>query len=438
MENIFELVHVFVCVFEAYLMFDFYTSFFSFREMFQKKHIKIEAVVMTAFCVRLINYLNSPILNGITLQFIYLFILLIMFYGTIIKKLLYYMVAIAILIGSKVLWIRLISLPRDFTIGNFRESSVAMHISLLGVETVALILFFMVKRIAKLPRSKMDINTLLIYSIVPTATLGIMVALVYLNINFDSTVIMQGILIICSMLLIVGNRLVFSVLDTYIAYKEKLHIQAHRIAEMELKEKRYMQIEANNQENARFLHDMRHYMSTIGELAIENKYKEILDILSKLQIKISDGETKLYCSNRFLNSILNEKKKEADEKSIVMKITLEPEFNIDQVENTDLIAIMGNLLDNAIEAAHECDKGYIHLYLYTQNEACFSIIKIVNNYAGSIEVHSGKLITKKDNKARHGFGTGNVAAVVEKYGGYVDVTYDEDVFTVVVLLPNNK
>ena len=106
MKSIFELVHVFVCVFEAYLMIDFYTALFSLREMFRKKYIKIEAVVMTAFCVRLVYCLNSSVVNVIVIQFIYLFILLLMFYGTIIKKLFYFLLATTIMIGSKVLWIR--------------------------------------------------------------------------------------------------------------------------------------------------------------------------------------------------------------------------------------------------------------------------------------------------------------------------------------------
>ena len=418
MEVVFELVEVFICVLEAYLMFDFYMAFFPLREVFRKKYVKAAAVVITAVCVRVVNCWNNSTVNIIAMQFIYLSSLLLMFYGRIISKIFYYLLATAI--------------------GKIQENQVTMHIALLGVKTVAFILFNIAKRTIKASNSRMDINTLVLYSIVPISTLGIMVALAYLNIDFASLGFIQGMLIICSVLVIVGNILVFYVFDKYIIFTEKLRLQALRITKMELEEKRYEQIEITNQEHARFLHDIRHYMSTIGELAIENKEKEILDILSELQIKVSDAGTKIYCSNRLLNTILNEKKKEADEKSIRMEITYEPGFSIDQLENIDLIVIMGNLLDNAIEAAYRCKRGYVNLYLYTQNKSSFSIIKIVNNYTGVVKEKNGKIITSKDNAARHGFGIQNASAVAQKYGGYVDISYVGDIFTVIVLLPNIK
>lgn len=438
MEVVFELVEVFICVLEAYLMFDFYMAFFPLREVFRKKYVKAAAVVITAVCVRVVNCWNNSTVNIIAMQFIYLSSLLLMFYGRIISKIFYYLLATAMMIGSEFLWIVIMCLPADFAIGKIQENQVTMHIALLGVKTVAFILFNIAKRTIKASNSRMDINTLVLYSIVPISTLGIMVALAYLNIDFASLGFIQGMLIICSVLVIVGNILVFYVFDKYIIFTEKLRLQALRITKMELEEKRYEQIEITNQEHARFLHDIRHYMSTIGELAIENKEKEILDILSELQIKVSDAGTKIYCSNRLLNTILNEKKKEADEKSIRMEITYEPGFSIDQLENIDLIVIMGNLLDNAIEAAYRCKRGYVNLYFYTQNKSSFSIIKIVNNYTGVVKEKNGKIITSKDNAARHGFGIQNASAVAQKYGGYVDISYVGDIFTVIVLLPNIK
>ena len=65
-------------------------------------------------------------------------------------------------------------------------------------------------------------------------------------------------------------------------------------------------------------------------------------------------------------------------------------------------------------------------------------IKIVNNYTGVVKEKNGKIITSKDNAARHGFGIQNASAVAQKYGGYVDISYVGDIFTVIVLLPNIK
>ena len=140
---------------------------------------------------------------------------------------------------------------------------------------------------------------------------------------------------------------------------------------MEMEEKRYAQIETVNQEHAGFLHDIRHYLRTIASMANENRDQEILDVLAELQIKVSDAELEIYCPNRLLNTILNEKKKTAKERGIYFKLSVEPDFNIEHIENMDLIVIMGNLLDNAIEAAEKCRNGYLKIFLYA-----FSIYEI--------------------------------------------------------------
>lgn len=438
MEVVFELVEVFICVLEAYLMFDFYMAFFPLREVFRKKYVKAAAVVVTAVCVRVVNCWNNSTVNIIAMQFIYLTMLFGVFYGNALKKVFCHLMALAIMMGSELLLMIALSHPSDFSLSQINNDESKLYIILLGIKTLAFVLFNIVKRFSHKGNNRLDLKNFILYSILPFGTLGIMISLANLNIDFDSSRFVQIILITCNMLVVVGNILIFYVFDRFSLSIEKLKQQEVLIARMELEEKRYEQIEITNQEHARFLHDIRHYMSTIGELAIENKEKEILDILSELQIKVSDAGTKIYCSNRLLNTILNEKKKEADEKSIRMEITYEPGFSIDQLENIDLIVIMGNLLDNAIEAAYRCKRGYVNLYLYTQNNSSFSIIKIVNNYTGVVKEKNGNILTNKDNATRHGFGIQNASAVAQKYGGYVDISYVGDIFTAIVLLPNIK
>ena len=119
-----------------------------------------------------------------------------------------------------------------------------------------------------------------------------------------------------------------------------------------------------------------------------------------------------------------------------MKITIEPEFMVDHLENMDLIIIMGNLLDNAMEAADKCEAGCINVYLYTQNSASFSVIKIVNNYTGEIKTRDDRIITSKDDKSKHGFGIQNVSTAAERYNGYLQNFYEDGKFTAIVVLPN--
>ena len=435
MEWVFKIVEVFICVLEAYLMFDFYKTFFSLRECFQKKYVNVAAVVTTAVCVRLVNTLDSSTINIVGMQVIYLSLLFVLFVGKTLRKIFCYLIATAIMIGSELLLMIVLSHPSNISM-NHLEGQSRTYIVLLGIKTLAFILFTITKRVAKKTNNKMDIKSFMLYSVLPLGTLGIMVALGYLNIEFDASRFVQSLLIVCNMLVVIGNILIFYVFDRMAASKERLRQQEVLITRMEMEEKRYEQIDSVNREHARLIHDIWHYMRTIGELAALKQNEDILDILSELKIKVSDAEIKVYCSNRMLNTILNEKKKEADKNGIKMKIKIAPNFVIDYVGNMDLIAIMGNLLDNAMEAAQQCKHGYINLELRAKNDTHFSVISIENNYVGEIITKGNEIITGKPDKTKHGHGIKNVDVIAQKYNGYLQNVYGNGVFTTIVVLPN--
>ncbi len=436
MEWIFKLVEIFICVLEAYLMFDFYKSFFSVRECFRKKYVNVAAVVITAVCVRLVNTLGSSSVNIVAMQVIYLTLLFGIFVGNGLKKVFCHLVALAIMMGSELLVMIVLSHPSNISMNHLTDPS-RTYIILLGIKTLAFILFTAAKRVARKTNNRMDIKNFTLYSVLPLGTLGIMLSLANLNVDFDSSRFVQLLLLTCNILVVIGNILIFYVFDRFSASTEKLRQQELLITRMELEEKRYEQIELVNHEHAGFIHDIRHYMRIIGELATEEKNEGILSILSELKIKVSDAETKMYCPNRMLNTILNEKKKEADENGIKMKINISPDFAIDFVENMDLIAIMGNLLDNAIEAAKRCEQGYVNIELQTKNSAHFSVISIENSYVGEVLIKDDEIMTGKADKTKHGYGIKNVDVIAQKYNGYLQNSYEGGVFTSIVVLPNS-
>ena len=435
MEFIFKSVQIFICVLEAYLMFDFFLAFFPLKERLRNIFMKTVVVLCTAGCVYLVNSLDSSIINIVGMQIIYITMIIAAFQESFFRKFPYYLMATAIMAGSEFLCIIFLSHPSNFSLSQVKTSVVSMVFYLLCIKLIAFILFNIVKRILNNSNNRMSLKDLLLYSVVPIATLGIMLSLAYLNIEWNQVRFVHVLLIISSALVLIGNILIFYVFDRYSRSTEKLRQQELTITKMEIEEKHYEQIECVNQEHAGFLHDMHHYLQTIGEMASENNDKEILKIISELQIKIADTESAMFCQNKLLNAILNERKKAADEKDVSMRIIIEPEFTVDHIMNIDLIVIMGNLLDNAIEAASKCPQGYVKVFLFSQNSRYFSVIKIVNNYIGELNIQDDIILTGKDDKLKHGFGIKNVSDIATKYGGYLQNFHENGVFTSIVILP---
>lgn len=435
MGEMYRLVQVFVCIFEVYLMFDFFSSFFPLKETLSEKHKRVLIVLGSSACVFIVNALNNSVINITVMQVIYLLILFCAFYGGFFKRIVYYVMATAIMSGSEFIAIVLLSLPSDFSMSDIQKNPISTIYSLLCAKLLSFIFFNVVKRIPKNTSNKMNLKNLMLYIVVPVSMMGIMIAIAYLNIDFASTGIAKVLLVFSSILAIVGSVLTFYVFDRYSSTTERLRQQELMIARMEMEERYYEQVEEMNQRHASLIHDFHHYLKTIGEAAAENHDKDVLGIVSELKIQAADTETVVFCGHRLLNAILNEKRKEAGQKGIAIYITVEPEFMVRQIKDIDLIAVTGNLIDNAMEAASGCAGGYVKIYMYTQNDGSFLVMKIVNNYKDEIRQTDGIFITSKEDKRRHGFGIQNVKQIVTGYGGFLRSIYEKGVFTSLVVLP---
>ncbi len=101
----------------------------------------------------------------------------------------------------------------------------------------------------------------------------------------------------------------------------------------------------------------------------------------------------------------------------------------------DLCVILGNLLDNALEAnfRSKVDNPYINLNIkYDRNNI---IIIVENSFDGKLKRNNrGEKITLKEDKKNHGIGIKSIKNIVKKYNGYYNVTLDSKVYCVSILL----
>ena len=438
MESTFFLLNLLICLIEAFLMVDFYAAFFRLRENVDCKYTKWGVIVGAAALVRLVNCLNSTGINLLAMQIIYFSILLIFFKGSLPKKIFCFLVTDIIMIGVEFLWMVMMSHPADYYIYQVQDNKIREVIGLLGMKGLAFFFFNLLKRLSKKMENRMQVKTLLLYCSVPLATVGIMVSLAYMNYDYAGDRFLQNILEGSSILVIIGNMALFYIFDNYVVTQDKVRKQELIIARMEMEEKRYEQIEAVNREHAGFLHDIRHHLRTIGAMAAEKRTDEILEIIPQLQVKVSDAAIERFCPNSLLNTIINEKKRECENNNLDFKLTIEPDFGIDWIDKTDVIVILNNLFENAIEAATKCENGYVKSFFFCQNDGHFSIIKIINNYCGEIVVQDGLPVSSKQDKTLHGYGVSNVMYTVKKNGGSFQYSYEEGVFTAVVVLPKER
>ena len=179
-------------------------------------------------------------------------------------------------------------------------------------------------------------------------------------------------------------------------------------------------------------HDYHSHIQTMKVLLALGKEAEHTEFLNKLDEDLSKVDTMIKTGNVVLDAILNSKLTLASAKKIKInaKAAVPKELGISEV---DLCVIIGNLLDNAIEA---CERGvedkFIRCYIGKHKEMLY--ISVSNSMGGEVK-KTGKMFFTSKQSSMHGFGLARIDRITEKYGGYVNRQHEEGVFATEITLP---
>ena len=179
-----------------------------------------------------------------------------------------------------------------------------------------------------------------------------------------------------------------------------------------------------------YRHDVKNHLVVLKNFTAGNA--AATDYLNSLLGSIGESEVYSETGNIAFDSIINYKLKDVltDNINLQIKILVPPALNI---ETADVVAILGNLLDNALDAVARVEDKMIRLSVESTKGNLF--IKIDNTFDGIVNYTDGKRITtRKDNNKHHGYGLKNIHKTVEKYDGHVDISHEGNVFSVGVLI----
>ena len=179
-------------------------------------------------------------------------------------------------------------------------------------------------------------------------------------------------------------------------------------------------------------HDMKNHLIVIDGYASQHNDRKIHEYIHNISEDLSLTNA-VDSGSHIVSALIAEKENKAKSQNIRCEINIStPGINIDDFSITTII---GNLFDNAIKAASECEHGWIRFSL-TQTGSYMNIV-IENSYSGNIIESNGEFTsTKNDNVLPHGIGIKNVRKVVSNLNGHIDFSYASGYFSVKAELPN--
>lgn len=179
----------------------------------------------------------------------------------------------------------------------------------------------------------------------------------------------------------------------------------------------YEALKESNFEIRRTRHDMKNHLLVIKDLASRKMYDELNSYINTITEKIENADPLYRSGNDIADMIIADKSAKASKRGLALKVTGDLAGLV--IEPSDLVTILSNLLDNAIEAVNRLYGSSIKeddkvIELEFRKNANFLFI-IERNMSGE-KVFTDSIRSSK-NSPDHGFGIYNIRKTVAKYGG---------------------
>ena len=199
----------------------------------------------------------------------------------------------------------------------------------------------------------------------------------------------------------------------------------------------YRSISENLDKQKRRAHEFRNQIVCIESLMNKKQYKECENYVKSISGALNEETDLINTNNVIVNAILNTKYQEMTDKDIVFVFRVNDLSKI-SIGDEDVVTILANLLNNAIEACEDCSgKKIIKLKFICDEDRV--IISVKNAYSHPIQYENDEIVTSKSiSPEEHGIGIKNIVSVINKYNGSYAIKVMEDEFFFSIVIPRNE
>lgn len=234
---------------------------------------------------------------------------------------------------------------------------------------------------------------------------------------------------------IVLNVLVVYMLDTVIA-RFQLTLQNERLqSQMDYQDANYEKTVHSFKEIKRIIHDTNKQLLVVAEYIERGRSEEAREHIRTTLNEIDSAYQRVNTGNLVVDALVTNALNVGRANGIRMDTELglrEPELPI---ERYDLCVVLGNMLDNAVEASkkiHIAEDRHIRIHIRSSEAALF--IRVRNRTEREVT----DLRSRKADPDEHGFGLTNIERICDKYGGHMAIETENLTFDNMVMLPFSK
>ena len=218
--------------------------------------------------------------------------------------------------------------------------------------------------------------------------------------------------------LLVSNNLVNKTVEKYAEKAEKAYLD---------------EVNLRYNESRLIRHDIKNHLSAIAGLLDAGDTTGALKYIGEISDEIENVKPPVKTGSGVLDAILYKKYSAASENKIKIYTEFASDFSGYRFSDYDLCGIFSNILDNAFEACSALEESERIVTLSVREQMNMICITCENPYADLKKDGDGFATLKSDRK-NHGLGLKRISGIAKKYGGSTDISTEDGIFTVSVLL----
>lgn len=395
-----------------------------FNALYERRYKLISTVIIGVVLFEIGALTNILIISSVWINAILSFLInycfaLFCFKAPKLKSAFYAVLLVALSSVLEVILVLIVSSLNQLNISDYETQPLFLVAEIATSKIIYFILILLLLRFIR--DDAKSAKTPVSFYVYPTSALFSVVCFWYISTTEVLTYRSQIIVcFVCSILFVATVFLFFAY--QYNAERESRLFALQQAEEKTKTDMVYYEILEKQNTNLRtYAHDAKNHLSAIKNL---NKDPDIENYISVMIENLANYSNTVHSGNKVFDVIINKYMTECSLRNIRFDIDTKNN-NLSKIENYDLVTILGNLLDNAVEAVEKTESRTISLETDYRNN--FSVIIVSNDCSVPPQLDNNFFpLTTKSNKETHGFGIKNIRKTVKKYNGDLSFDYDDN------------
>ena len=423
-DTLWSLFELMITVFESFVCIYFVCSFL--KHDFSTGRGKIifigGSVIFSALVIAINDLTIYEGILGIIYSFFYFVFAQFLLKGAVLKKIFVSILTNVVSLFAASFVVSIISVAFQDNINViYTDKSMSRIVMIIIVQALRIYVYGIILKIAnskEFALKKREWALIISVFVISFASLGI---LHMAQVNHHLSVNVTQLMLLSELGIIIINIVCFYMTIALSKSNQETLNLKHLEQQHELRTQYAANVRQQYEEIRSIRHNIKQNFSVINALLKEQKFNEASEFVEICGDSLSKLDVIMDVGNAFVNAILNSKISLAKEKGI--NIICSSSKDVSGVEDIDLCVLLGNVLDNAIEAAEKSAGKSVEASILADDSRL--LIKVMNTIDRSVLQSNPELKTDKEDKKLHGYGVETIKSIAKKYNGHYDF-YEEN------------